>query len=91
MAINEIIRTSGDIRRVLAQTMIEVRSGELSVEKGLCVAALSKEITANIQAEVNVAKVRVAMLDGGKNLGDVTQLGRLVIEDEGSTPTLDGK
>ena len=91
MAINEIIRTSGDIRRFLAQTMSDVGSGRLSVDKGLAVAALSKEITASMQAEVNVAKVRLSMLDTGSDLGKITQLGQLVIEDSGSVPTLDGK
>lgn len=91
MALNEVIRTSGDIRRTLAQTMIDIRSGELSVEKGMCVAAIAKEITASMQAEVNVAKVRVSMLSIGKNMGEITTMGKLVIEDEGSVPTLSGQ
>lgn len=86
----EVIRTSGDIRRVLAQTMIDIRAGDLSVEKGLCVATIAKEITASMQAEVNVAKVRVSMLAVGKSMGEITTMGKLVIEDEGSTPTLSG-
>lgn len=91
MALNEVIRTSGDIRRTLAQTMIDIRSGDLSVEKGMCVAAIAKEITASMQAEVNVAKVRVSMLSIGKNMGEITTMGKLVIEDEGSVPTLSGQ
>ena len=43
-----------------------------------------------MQAEVNVAKVRVQMLASGKNMGEVTQMGKMVIEDEGSVPTLSG-
>ena len=88
MGIKEVIRTSGDVRRTLAQTMVDVRSGDMSVEKGMCVAAIAKEISASIQAEVNVAKVQASMLNEGKNIGTLTQLGRLVIEDEGSVPTL---
>lgn len=91
MALNEVLRTSGDIRRFLAQTMTEIRSGDLSIDKGMAIAALSKEITSNMQTEVNVAKVRVQMLATGRNMGDVTQMGRLVIEDEGGTPMLSGK
>jgi len=90
MSIKEVIRTSGDVRRTLAQTMVDVRSGELSVDKGLCVAHLAKEITASIQAEVNVAKVQSAMLAEGRNMGNLTQLGKLVIEDSGAVPTLSG-
>lgn len=89
MSLNEVVTTSGDLRRVLAQTMVEIKNGQLSVDRGLAIASLSKEITASLQAEVNVAKVRVAMLSAGKNLGDVTSLGKLIIED-GSTPMLSG-
>lgn len=91
MALNEVIRTSGDIRRFIAQTMTEVRSGEMSVDKGMCIAALAKEVTASMQTEVNVAKVKVSLLSMGADLGKATRLGHLVIEQDGSTPTLDGK
>lgn len=90
MAMNEIIRTSGDLRRTLAQTMNDIRSGSLSVDKGLAVAALAKEITATIQAEVNVAKVQSAMLKEGRSIGNLTHLGKMIIEDAGSVPALNG-
>lgn len=90
MTIKEVIRTAGDVRRTLAQTMVDVKSGEISVDKGMCVAALAKEITASIQAEVNVAKVQASMLNEGKDMGKLTQIGRMVIEDAGSVPTLSG-
>ncbi len=90
MAIKEVIRTAGDVRRTLAQTMVDVRTGELSVDKGMCVAALAKEITSSIQAEVNAAKVQATMLNEGKNMGKLRELGKLVIEDAGSVPTLSG-
>ena len=90
MSIKEVIRTAGDVRRTLAQTMVDIRSGELSVDKGMCVAALAKEITSSIQAEVNVAKVKSAMLNEGKEMGRLTQIGQLVIEDAGTVPTLSG-
>ena len=90
MAANEVLRTSGDIRRTLAQTMVDIRSGTLSVDKGMAIAALSKEITASLQAEVNVAKVRVAMMDAGKDIGNLTHLGKMIIEDAGTVPTLSG-
>ena len=90
MAMNEVIRTSGDIRRLLAQTMVDVKSGELDVNKGMAIAALSKEITASLQAEVNVAKVRVAMLNSGQSIGNLTHLGKMIIEDN-SVPTLSGQ
>ena len=87
---NEVIRTSGDLRRLLAQTMVEIKSGELEISRGMTIAALSKEITASLQAEVNVAKVRASMLNAGHNIGNLTHLGKMLIEDN-SAPTLSGK
>lgn len=89
MALNEVIRTSGDVRRLLAQTMTEIKNGNLEVNKGLAIASLAKELTASLQVEVNVAKVRVAMLTSGHNIGQITHLGKMIIED-GSVPTLSG-
>lgn len=90
MSIKEIIRTSGDVRRTLAQTISDIRSGDMSVEKGMCVAALAKEITSSIQAEVNVAKIKSSMLREGRDIGNMTHLGKMVIEDSGTVPTLNG-
>jgi len=90
MTIKEVIRTSGDVRRTLAQTISDIRSSDMSVDKGLAIAALSKEITSSLQAEVNVAKARVMLLKEGHNLGNLQQIGKLVIEEQDSTPTLSG-
>lgn len=89
MALNEVIRTSGDVRRLLAQSMSEIRSGDMPVAQGMAIAALSKELTASLQVEVNVARVRMATLDAGKTMGEVSHLGKLLIGDD-STPTLSG-
>lgn len=91
MNIKEIIRTSGDVRRQLAQTMSDIRSGEVSVAQGMCLAALAKEISASLQVEVNIAKVKTVMLREGSNIGRLTEIGAMVIEDAGSVPTLDGR
>jgi len=90
VALNEVIRTSGDLRRFIAQSMSDVRSGDLSIDKATCIAQLSKEITSSLQAEVNAAKVKVALMQSGTDIGKITHLGKLVIEDEGSVPTLSG-
>ena len=58
MSLNEVIRTSGDVRRCLAQTMSDLRAGTIPVATALAIAANAKEITASLQVEVNVAKVR---------------------------------
>jgi hypothetical protein len=88
--INEVIRTSGDLRRTLAQSISDIRSGKMEVSKAMAVAALAKEITSGMQVEVNVAKTRLSVMAAGADLGKITTLGQLVIEDAGSVPTLSG-
>lgn len=87
---NEIIRTSGDVRRLLAQSMQEIRSGQMDTSKGQVIAALAKELTASMQAEVNVAKLNAQLLKDGASLTRISHMGKLLIGDE-ATPTLDGK
>lgn len=88
--LKEVIRTSGDIRRTLAQAMIDIRTGDLDISRGQVMAQLAKEINSSLQVEVNIAKTRKNLLESGKSMGDVTQLGRMIIEDDGSVPTLRG-
>ena len=90
MALNEVIRTTGDVRRNLAQAMSEIRSGEIPVQKAMALAALAKEITASMQTEVNIAKAKISLGDSGKNLGEITHLGKMLIQDE-NVPTLSGQ
>ena len=82
------IWTSGDIRRSLAQAMKDVGEGKLSVDKGLCVAALAKEISSSMQAETNIAKVKLLVLKEGQSLGKITHLGKMVIDGEDNNPFL---
>jgi len=88
--LNEVIRTSGDVRRLIAETMSGIRSGDVSVEKGAVIAQLAKELTSSMQVEVNIAKVRIQLLDSGVEISKAQHMGQLLIGDEG-TPTLSGK
>lgn len=88
--IDNVIRTSGDLRRTLAQAITDIRTGKLNVSEASVIAALAKEITASMQVEVNVAKTRTSLLSSGADLGKITSMGKLVIDDEGSVPTLSG-
>ena len=90
MALNEAISTTGDVRRLLAQTMSEIRTGDIPVQKAMAIAAVAKEITASMQTEVNIAKAKIALGDNGKALGQITHLGKMLIHDE-SPAVLDGR
>lgn len=87
--INEVIRTSGDVRRMIAETMQEIRSGKIDASRGQTIAALAKELTASMQAEVNVAKINIQLTQAGMGVNKISSMGKLLIGDE-STPTLNG-
>jgi len=88
--LNEVIRTSGDIRRLIAESMQEVRSGKMDTVKAQAIASLAKELTASMQVEVNVAKVNMQLRKDGMSVQNISHMGRLLIGDD-STPTLDGR
>ena len=87
---NEVIRTSGDVRRLIAESMQEVRSGKMDTSKAQAIAALAKELTSSMQAEVNVAKVKMQLRKEGMAAQKISYMGKLLIGDD-STPTLDGR
>ena len=86
----EIIRTSGDLRRFVGDTMMAVRNGECDTGKGQTIAALAKELTANMQVEVNVARVKMQLQKEGAGVQQISHMGKLLIGDD-SVPTLDGR
>lgn len=87
---NEVIRTSGDVRRMIAETMQEIRSGKIDTSRGQTIAALAKELTASMQVEVNVAKLNMQMRKEGMGVNKITHMGKMLIGDD-STPTLNGR
>ena len=87
--LNEVIRTSGDVRRLIAECMQDVRSGKMDTGKAQAIAGLAKELTASMQAEVNVAKVNMQLRKDGMSMQKISHMGKLLIGDD-STPTLDG-
>ncbi|MFY9326474.1 MAG: hypothetical protein WAO76_00400 [Georgfuchsia sp.] len=88
--LNEVPRTSGDIRRLIAESMQEVRNGSMDTAKAQAIAALAKELTASMQAEVNVAKVNMLLRKEGMAFQNLRHMGKMLIGDD-STPTLNGK
>ena len=87
---NEVIRTSGDIRRLIAESMQEVRAGKMDTGKAQAIAALAKELTSSMQAEVNVAKVNMLLRKEGMSTAKISHMGKMLIGDD-ATPTLDGR
>ena len=71
----------GDARRVILETILDLRHGKISVERSMAIAANMKVLNDSIQTEVNVAKVAIMAKEKGHDFGKVIKLGHQVIGD----------
>lgn len=79
----------GDARRLILQTMIQLRDGEIPVTTGMAIAANMKVLNDNIQCEINAAKLSILAKEKGHDFGKIVQMGRAQIgSDSNSTETI---
>lgn len=60
------IESFGDARRVILETILDLRSGKISVERSMAIAENLKVLNDSIQTEVNVAKVAIMAKEKGE-------------------------
>lgn len=75
----EKVETFGDVRRLILQTVMQIRDGALDVSQGLAIAANMKVLNDNIQCEINAAKLCLLAEERGHNFGKVVTMGRRLI------------
>ena len=75
----EQIMTFGDVRRIIIETVIKVREGEMGSAQGMTIAALMKALTDNVQVEINAAKIAIATEGKAHNFGRVVGMGQRFI------------
>ena len=90
MTIKEIPSASGDIRRMLAESMYAVKTGSMKASDGLALAAIAKEINGSLQVELNVIKVHMQLRKEGLSHMKIANMGKLEIGDD-SPALLDGR
>jgi hypothetical protein len=73
------IENFGDARRLILQTMIQLRDGEIPVHTGMAIAANMKVLNDNIQCEINAAKLSILAKEKGHDFGRVVKMGRALI------------
>lgn len=73
------IQTFGDVRRLILQTIIQVRDNEIGVQQGMAIAACMKTLNDNIQCEINAAKLSIATENSAHSFGRVVTMGRRLI------------
>ncbi|MEN9316064.1 MAG: hypothetical protein RIS35_2457 [Pseudomonadota bacterium] len=73
------IATTGDARRMILETIADIRAGKMDAQTGLSIAANMKVLNDSIFAEVAVAKMQVQAKTAGHNFGQVSEMGRRLI------------
>lgn len=76
--------TFGDVRRLVIQTIVELRNGHIDVSRGLAIAANMKVLNDNIQVEINAAKLAIATEGKAHTFGRVVGMGQRMIGNDSS-------
>lgn len=77
------VSTGGDLRRIVANSMLALARKEISATDVEAMAKGLDSISNSLTAEIKVAKTSVELREKGANLGRVVQLGAMLI---GNTP-----
>lgn len=78
------IMTFGDTRRIIIDTVLQVRSGTMSASQGAAVAGLMDALVKNVQVEINAAKMVLATEGKAHNFGRIVGMGQRLIGNSGS-------
>lgn len=76
--------TFGDVRRMVIQTIIDLREERIPVSTGMAIAANMKVLNDNIQAEINAAKLALQTEGRAHSFGRVARMGQQLIGNGGS-------
>ncbi|MDT9046434.1 hypothetical protein RSW36_25120 [Escherichia coli] len=68
--------TTGDARRMIMQTIMDLRSGSMPTDRGLAIAANMKVLNDSMTAEVNAAKLAIQASEKGQDFGKLVQMGQ---------------
>ena len=75
--------TFGDVRRIIVQTVVDLRNGTITPSLGMAIAANMKVLNDNVQTEINAAKLALATEDKAHNFGRVVGMGKRLIGNDG--------
>jgi len=85
LQINQIA-TFGDARRMILDTIVELRNGTMDTGRGMAIAANMKVLNDNIQVEINQAKMVIQAQQAGHSFGRMVGMGQKAIaNDENQT------
>lgn len=75
----EQVTTKGDLRRLVANSLLALARKEISATDVEAMAKGLDSISNSLNAEIKVAKTAIELREKGAQLGQVVQLGQLVI------------
>lgn len=75
MQVNEM-RTFGDVRRMMLDTIVALRDDKMGVDRGMAIAANFKVLNDNILAEVAAAKMSHITRAEAHSFGQVVAMGQ---------------
>jgi len=76
------IDTFGDARRLVLETMVQLRDGKIPISTGMAMAANMKVLNDNIQCEINAAKLSLMAHAEAHKFGRVVNMGQRFINGE---------
>jgi hypothetical protein len=78
LPINQIA-TFGYARRMILDTIVELRTGSMDVGRGMAIAANMKVLNDSIQVEINAAKMTIQAQQAGHDFGRMAGMGQKMI------------
>jgi|GEM_PF-4704385 len=75
LEINQIA-TFGDARRMILDTIVELRNGSMDINRGMAIAANMKVLNESVQTEINAAKMALQAHQAGHDFGRIVGMGQ---------------
>lgn len=79
------LTTFGDVRRLIIDTIQDLRGGSMDASRGMAIAANMKVLNDNVQVEINAAKLALATEGRAHNFGRVVRMGQKLIGSDNVT------
>lgn len=81
------LATFGDARRMILDTIVELRRGDMDINRGMAIAANMKVLNDSVQVEINAAKMALATKNEAHNFGRIVGMGQRLIGNDSSEPS----
>jgi hypothetical protein len=73
------IATTGDARRMILDTIVDLRRGDMPAATGMAIAANMKVLNDSMQVEINAAKLSLSAEGRAHEFGRIVQMGQRLI------------